>query len=88
MACRDIDKGLQAANQIRDRSPNVDIVVKKLDLSSLRSVRQFCEEICSKDFTIDILINNAGIMMCPKIVTEDGFEMQFATNHLGMSDDL
>jgi len=56
----------------------------KLDLSSLSSVRQFSKEVCEQESKIDMLINNAGVMMCPEWKTEDGFEMQFGTNHLGI----
>ena len=63
---------------------NADLVVIQLDLSSLTSVREFSESVRRQESQIDILINNAGVMMCPKWQTEDGFEMQFGTNHLGM----
>jgi NAD(P)-dependent dehydrogenase (short-subunit alcohol dehydrogenase family) len=56
----------------------------KLDLGSLSSVRQFAKEVYERESRIDILINNAGVMMCPEWKTEDGFEMQFGTNHLGI----
>eukprot|EP00924_Labyrinthula_sp_SR-Ha-C_P000349 snap_masked-scaffold_25-processed-gene-4.29-mRNA-1 protein AED:0.23 eAED:0.23 QI:15/1/1/1/1/1/2/110/350 len=54
-----------------------------LDLGSLESVKEAAEDILSKNVEIDCLINNAGVMMCPKGETEDGFETQFGTNHLG-----
>lgn len=60
-----------------------NIEVEKLDLADLESVRQFSELIYSKLSRLDLLINNAGIMMCPYWKTKDGFEMQFGTNHLG-----
>ncbi len=56
----------------------------KLDLCSLSSIRQFAKEICEQESRIDILINNAGVFMCREWKTEDGFEMQFGTNHLGI----
>jgi NAD(P)-dependent dehydrogenase (short-subunit alcohol dehydrogenase family) len=56
------------------------VEVRKLDLASLASVREFAAE-CEKP--IDVLINNAGVMVPPLSRTEDGFEMQFGTNHLG-----
>ncbi|KAM7542611.1 hypothetical protein Aperf_G00000008033 [Anoplocephala perfoliata] len=59
------------------------LVIEKLDLSSLKSVRDFAQRICKGDTKIDILINNAGIMACPYDTTEDGFEIQMGTNHLG-----
>jgi NAD(P)-dependent dehydrogenase (short-subunit alcohol dehydrogenase family) len=58
--------------------------VIKLDLSSLSSIRQFAKEVSERESRIDILINNAGVMNCPEWKTEDGFEMQFGTNHLGI----
>jgi len=56
----------------------------KLDLSSLSSVKEFAIKVCEQESRIDILINNAGVMQCPEWKTEDGFEMQFGTNHLGI----
>ena len=84
MGCRDINKAHIAVNDIKQEVKDPDIVVKKLDLSSLASVRQFAKEINQEEDRIDYLINNAGIMFCPKWQTEDGFEMQFGTNHLGL----
>ncbi len=49
----------------------------------MKSIRECCKEINEKEKRIDILINNAGIMMCPQMKTEDGFEMQIGTNHFG-----
>ena len=55
----------------------------QLDLGSLKSVRKCAKDIIEKEDHIDILINNAGVMMCPLLRTEDNFEMQIGTNHLG-----
>ena len=57
--------------------------MQELDLTSLDSVRAAAEELRSGHETIDLLINNAGVMMTPKSTTKDGFELQFGTNHLG-----
>jgi NAD(P)-dependent dehydrogenase (short-subunit alcohol dehydrogenase family) len=84
IGCRDIKKGETAINQIKTINPKANIVVMKLDLSSLSSIRQFAKEVSEQESRIDILINNAGVMMCPEWKTEDGFEMQFGTNHLGI----
>ena len=54
-----------------------------MDLSSLNSVKTCAKQLIEKEEKIDYLINNAGIMMCPYEKTEDGFEKQFQTNHLG-----
>ena len=85
MACRDMAKANIAADDIRKQVSDADLLVMKLDLSSLSSVRLFAKEINEMVPQIDILINNAGIMFCPYMKTEDGFEMQFGTNHLGLS---
>lgn len=83
MACRDMERANKAAEEIRKRSGNGNIVVRRLDLASLQSVRALAKEIQENEDRLDILINNAGVMMCPKWQTEDGFEMQFGVNHLG-----
>ena len=83
MCCRSADRGMNAAKDIIDKNPNAVLDVMSLDLSSLSSVRRFAKQLKQKEPKIDILINNAGVMMCPKHNTVDGFEMQFATNHLG-----
>lgn len=83
LACRNIEKGEAAAQSIRAIVPNADLRVWALDLSSMASVREFaarCEKECER---VDVLINNAGVMMPPKMETADGFELQFGTNHLG-----
>ncbi|XP_019624332.1 PREDICTED: retinol dehydrogenase 13-like, partial [Branchiostoma belcheri] len=71
------------AEAIRKDTGNGNVVVEKLDLASLKSVREFAAKANGTESRLDILINNAGIMTCPQWKTEDGFEMQFGTNHLG-----
>ncbi|XP_038606898.1 retinol dehydrogenase 14 [Tachyglossus aculeatus] len=64
--------------------PHPDLLVlRELDLSSLASVRRFCQHLLQEEPRLDVLINNAGIFQCPYMKTEDGFEMQFGVNHLG-----
>jgi NAD(P)-dependent dehydrogenase (short-subunit alcohol dehydrogenase family) len=75
LAVRNTDKGREAAAEIPGTAE-----VRRLDLASLDSVREFAAD---WDGEIDILINNAGIMIPPYSKTADGFEMQFGTNHLG-----
>ena len=77
-------KAENAIKDIKEKNPTADITTLKLDLSSLTSVRQFVQTVEKEVTKIDILINNAGVMMCPEWKTEDGFEMQFGTNHLGI----
>ncbi|CAG2168990.1 unnamed protein product [Oppiella nova] len=83
IGCRDVKKGETAVKEIQSMNPKADIKLLKLDLSSLQSVRHFAKELSQLESKVDILINNAGVMACPKWQTEDGFEMQFATKHLG-----
>ncbi|KAL1271422.1 hypothetical protein QQF64_030438 [Cirrhinus molitorella] len=83
LACRDMGRANSAADEIRKRSGNGNVVVKMLDLASLQSVRALAKDVHQTEDRLDILINNAGIMMCPPWKTEDGFEMQFGVNHLG-----
>ncbi|KAG7316218.1 hypothetical protein KOW79_019759 [Hemibagrus wyckioides] len=84
MACRDREKGEQAAEEIRACAGQSDgeLVIKHVELTSLRSVREFCREIIQEEPKLDVLINNAGVFCCPYSKTEDGFEMQFGVNHL------
>ncbi|XP_038073445.1 retinol dehydrogenase 12-like [Patiria miniata] len=83
LACRDLAKAEAAMTDIREDTGNSNLAVVKLDLASLASVRECAEKIKREESRLDILINNAGIMMCPEWQTEDGFEMQFGVNHLG-----
>ena len=83
VAVRDLGKGETAVGEIRRRTPNADVALQQLDLSSLASVRTAADELRAAYPRIDLLINNAGVMYPPKQTTADGFELQFGTNHLG-----
>ena len=84
LACRSVERGEKAAVEVRKRSGNDNVVFRQLDLASLDSVRKFSDKILEEEPRIDILINNAGVMAFPeRTLTQDGFEMQFAVNHLG-----
>ncbi|KAM9774670.1 retinol dehydrogenase 12 [Syngnathus typhle] len=83
MACRDLERAEEARTEIVENTGNENVVVKKLDLSDSRSIRAFAEVINKEEKQVNILINNAGVMMCPYSKTVDGFEMQFGVNHLG-----
>ena len=64
-------------------SNTVNVVAKELDVSSLKSVRKFCNEILKEERRLDILVNNAGVAGLRKAITEDKLESQIATNHFG-----
>ncbi len=83
MAARDAAKAEAARDDILAGLPGGDLEIAPLDLASLASVRAAAEAIVGTHPRIDILINNAGVMGIPRRTTEDGFEMQFGTNHLG-----
>lgn len=83
MACRNIDKANRAANQIRAFNPTGKLIVMPLDLADLGSVRQFAGKFKAEYDQLNLLINNAGIMIPPYDRTGHGFESQFGVNHLG-----
>lgn len=83
MAVRNTRKGEEVASIIRDEFPKADILVQELDLASLNSIKSFSEKLAKSQNCVDILINNAGVMMCPFSKTEDGFEIQMGVNHFG-----
>ncbi|CAA3026647.1 Hypothetical predicted protein [Olea europaea subsp. europaea] len=80
-------RNMKAANEAKqlilkdNKTARLDAL--KLDLASLKSVKAFANNFIALKLPLNILINNAGIMFCPYQLSEDGIEMQFATNHLG-----
>jgi NAD(P)-dependent dehydrogenase (short-subunit alcohol dehydrogenase family) len=83
LAVRNLDKGKEAADRIIAATAGASVSVQELDLTSLESIRAAADQVRSQHDTIDLLINNAGVMFTPKTTTKDGFELQFGTNHLG-----
>ena len=83
LAVRNLDKGKAAADLIARATPGASVTVQELDLTSLESIRTAADQLRANHESIDLLINNAGVMMTPKATTKDGFELQFGTNHLG-----
>jgi len=83
IAVRSLEKGNAAADKIRKQYPDADLKVMELDLADLASVKKFAEMFKSAYAQLDLLINNAGVMIPPYSKTADGFELQFGTNHLG-----
>jgi NAD(P)-dependent dehydrogenase (short-subunit alcohol dehydrogenase family) len=83
MAVRDVKKGVVAKRELLQSFPKADIDVLYLDLAKLSSVHHFVESFSQKYASLDLLINNAGVMVPPYSKTEEGFELQFGCNHLG-----
>ena len=83
LAGRDLGKTERAADRIRSAAAGASVLVVHLDLASLASVREAAWQIRAACPSLDLLINNAGVMAIPREVTEDGFERTLATNHLG-----
>ena len=83
IAVRNQEKGEKAVQKIKAQNQNADVKVMLLDLASLKSIRSFADDFKRKYTRLDLLINNAGVMVPPYSKTEDGFELQFGTNHLG-----
>jgi NAD(P)-dependent dehydrogenase (short-subunit alcohol dehydrogenase family) len=83
LACRDIGRAAGAADRIRGGNPRASVSVVHLDLASLASVRTVAAELRASYPHLDVLVNNAGVMEVPYERTEDGYELTFATNHLG-----
>jgi NAD(P)-dependent dehydrogenase (short-subunit alcohol dehydrogenase family) len=81
VACRDVEKGEVVAAEIRGLGEGAQARVQQLDLGSLDSVRSFAGAFSGE--RVDLLVNNAGVMMTPRRTTRDGFELQLGTNHLG-----
>jgi hypothetical protein len=77
------DKGKAAADRIAGHYPGANLALQELDLASLTSIKSAAQQLRFSHDHIDLLINNAGVMMTPKSATADGFELQFGTNHLG-----
>jgi len=84
LACRSAERGAKALEQVRAAASGAAPELVKLDLADLASVREAAASV--RELTsdkLDVLINNAGLMMTPRGKTADGFETQFGTNHLG-----
>jgi NAD(P)-dependent dehydrogenase (short-subunit alcohol dehydrogenase family) len=83
IAARDRGRADTAAEGIAESVPDASVEVRVLDLASLASVRAFAESYLADHDSLDLLVNNAGVMATPFGRTSDGFEMQLGTNHLG-----
>jgi NAD(P)-dependent dehydrogenase (short-subunit alcohol dehydrogenase family) len=84
IACRDAVRGAAALSKLKKEAPNAQISLETLDLSDLVSIRLFAGKYLATGKQLDVLVNNAGIMALPqREKTDEGFEKQFGTNHLG-----
>ncbi|PPS03189.1 hypothetical protein GOBAR_AA17476 [Gossypium barbadense] len=83
MAVRNLDAGRNVKEAILNEINGAKIDVMQLDLSSMPSVRKFASEFQSSNLPLNILINNAGVMATPFMLSHENIELQFATNHLG-----
>jgi len=83
LGVRDLEKGQVVADAIRSSTGNPSVELVQLDLTSPESVRACAKAWLAGHDVLHLLINNAGIMACPLARTAQGFELQFATNHLG-----
>jgi NAD(P)-dependent dehydrogenase (short-subunit alcohol dehydrogenase family) len=81
MACRSVDRGEEAAAEIRPVDGTLD--VRACDLASLASVQSVADDLAADYDSIDLLCNNAGVMAIPRRETADGFEMQLGVTHFG-----
>lgn len=83
VACRNEEKAKNAIERMKTQGGNGELVYGHLDLASLASVKNFSEDVLSKESRLDLLVNNAGVMIPPPSKTEDGFEIQFGVNFIG-----
>lgn len=83
MVCRSLERGRPAMEHVKRASGSSSVILMKMDLGSKRSIKEFAEDFLVREPELHILINNAGRMHTPEGKTEDGFETQIGTNHLG-----
>ncbi|WP_426570789.1 SDR family NAD(P)-dependent oxidoreductase [Aquihabitans sp. McL0605] len=85
LGVRDVAKGEAAAEPVRAAAAatGASVELRAVDLASLSSIRAFTDEVSGSHDRLDAIIANAGVMGCPEGRTDDGFELQFGTNHLG-----
>jgi len=83
VACRNLEKAMKAIQQMKADGGTGELVYEHLNLASLRSVKSFADNVIQAESSLDLLVNNAGIMIPPPSKTEDGFEIQFGVNFVG-----
>jgi NAD(P)-dependent dehydrogenase (short-subunit alcohol dehydrogenase family) len=83
MLCRNKQRGEEALADVRQLSDNKTVELMLCDLGSMKSINSFCDEFLERYDRLDVLINNAGVILPGRHETADGFELQFGVNHLG-----
>jgi NAD(P)-dependent dehydrogenase (short-subunit alcohol dehydrogenase family) len=83
LACRNAERGERARAEVSAAAPGAEVVLERLDLAELASVRELAAKLAAERPAIDLLVNNGGLMAPPRGETADGFELQLGTNHLG-----
>jgi len=83
MVCRDRERGEAAQREIKQKSGNSNVDLMLCDFSSQNSIRQFVRDFTERHNRLDVLVNNAGVVLRQHSMTEDGLESTFAINHLG-----
>lgn len=84
LGCRDLGRAHDAADRIRRRIDGADLDVVQIDQASLASVEEAATQVLRTEPRLDVLVNNAGVMVPPLTSSEDGFELQFVVNHLAV----
>lgn len=83
MACRDMKRCEKAREEIVVDTKNANVHCRECDLASFESIKKFAKKFKEEEKQIDILINNGGVMRCPKMLTKEGIELQIGVNHFG-----
>ncbi|MCL4134831.1 UNVERIFIED_CONTAM: hypothetical protein GTU68_060766 [Idotea baltica] len=83
VACRNEEKAQNAIERMKAQSEGGKLVYGNIDLASLSSVKEFADKIIDSESSLDLLVNNAGVMIPPASKSEDGYEIQFGINFMG-----
>lgn len=83
MAARSVEKGQAAVEAVKEKSGNGNVELLQLDLASFASIRKAATEVMERHDRLEVLINNAGLILTERRTTEEGFEQTFGINHLG-----
>jgi NAD(P)-dependent dehydrogenase (short-subunit alcohol dehydrogenase family) len=83
IACRSEKNGTEAVEKLKKDQPEAQVTFMQLDLGNFASIRKFVADYKATKKPLHILVNNAGVMACPRALTSDGLELQFGTNHIG-----